>query len=407
MSTPFFRRSVEVFWFWLYPAIVLLVVYRYFLLQQQPALGWLMILAPALTMYVVVGTGAGLLRFWYFTTRYSPRGVMPTIGLLYSAVLNPFALGLLDLLPDNPLLFAGGVAGGGAVLGTLVDVFLLQARLLHVKARNYPVGSNAVRHALSYGPAFFGLVGFVNGLGMTVGYNRLTVNATALLSTLGLVVPCCALPFLVFLAIQKRRQMRHRRASEKAANSNSVDKTSQYASPQNPNRPMQKLIEIKQAVEPDQLAAYQALVREVFVDQLQYDLLVDDVYLTHSLVYIWVINQQIAGGVRIVLPSENGLPVESMTPLPDWMRGQVVIEFSRLVMHRQFRRNLTPEDRMGIFATVISEVEKRIEADYIVIETIEALTEFYEKMDLIRIDKSFVDPSLAGEERAVLMYRKL
>lgn len=170
---------------------------------------------------------------------------------------------------------------------------------------------------------------------------------------------------------------------------------------------MQTHINIQQAVRPEQLAAYQALVGEVFVDQLQYELIIDDVYLAHSLVFVWVIDQQIAGGVRIVLPNENGLPVESMTQLPDWMSGQVVIEFSRLVMHRQFRRNLTPEDRMDIFVTVIDEVKKQIAADYIVIETIEALTEFYEKMDLVRIDSSFVDTSLASDQRAVLMYRKL
>lgn len=218
MITSRYRRSVELLWFWLYPAVVLLFIYRQFALNGQPAVGWFMVLAPALTMYVVVSTGAGILRFWYFTTSYSPRGVMLTIGLLYSAVLNPFALLLLDFLPDNPLLFALGVGGGGAVLGTFVDVFLLHTGLLHVKVRHYPVGSNAIRHALSYGPVFFGFVGFVNALGMAVGYTRLMVNPMALLTTLAWVVPFCALPFLIFLGIQKRRQIQRRHLRQLAAN---------------------------------------------------------------------------------------------------------------------------------------------------------------------------------------------
>ena len=178
MPTVAYRRAIELFWFWLYPATMLLLVYRHFALNGQPTLGWFMILAPALTMYVVVGTGAGLLRFWYFTTSYSPHGVMLTIGLLYSAVLNPFASLFMNWLPGHPVLFASGVAGGGAVLGTFVDVFLLHTGLLHVKSKHLPVGRKAIRHALSYGPAFFGFVGFVNGLGMAVGYHRLTARPT-------------------------------------------------------------------------------------------------------------------------------------------------------------------------------------------------------------------------------------
>jgi hypothetical protein len=214
MSAVFFRRSVALFWFWLYPAVVLLLIHRHFTLNQQPALGWFMVLAPALTMYIVVGTGAGVLRLWYFTTAYSPRGVMLTIGLLYSAVLNPFALALLAYLPHNPIFFVAGIAAGGAVLGTFVDVFLLHTGLLYVKSKHYPPGSNAIRHALSYGPAFFSLVGLVIGLGLLVGYHRLTADPTAVLSTLALVVPSCALPFLLFLAIQRGRAVRHRRAQK-------------------------------------------------------------------------------------------------------------------------------------------------------------------------------------------------
>ena len=216
MPTLLFRRAVELFWFWLYPAAVLLFVHNQFARQQQTSLGWFMILASALTMYLVVGIGAGLLKFWYFTTAYSPRGVMLTIGPLYSAVLNPFALGLIDYLPQNPVVFVAGVALGGAVLGTVVDVFLLHTRLLHVKSTQYPVGSPAIRHALSYGPAFFSLVGLVNGLGMVAGYHRLTADPTALSSTLLLVVPGCALPFLIFLAVQRNRQVQYRRAKQLA-----------------------------------------------------------------------------------------------------------------------------------------------------------------------------------------------
>lgn len=209
-----FRRLVEVFWFWLYPAVVLTLTLQHYALGGQAALGWFMVLAPALTMYVVVGTGAGLLRFWYFTTVYSPRGVMLTIGLLYSAVLNPFAGLLRPFLPDQPWLFVGGIALGGAVLGTFVDVFLLHARLLYVKSKHYPVGSNALRHALSYGPAFFSFVGLVNALGLAYGYRQLSQDPTALAITLAVVVPGCVLPFLLFLGVQKRRQLRHRRAKQ-------------------------------------------------------------------------------------------------------------------------------------------------------------------------------------------------
>jgi hypothetical protein len=217
MSASRFRRTVELFWFWLYPFLTLFLVYRQVARGHSDALGWFMVLSPALTMYIVVGMGAGWLRLWYFTTPYSPRGVMLTIGFLYSAVLNPFAVGLLGVLPQHPIIFVLGVALGGAALGTAVDVFLLKARLLHVKAKHYPPGSPALPHALSYGPAFFSMVGLVNGLGLLLGYHRLTADSTALLPTLALVVPVCALPFLIFLGIQRSRQLRHRRAKQQVA----------------------------------------------------------------------------------------------------------------------------------------------------------------------------------------------
>lgn len=167
------------------------------------------------------------------------------------------------------------------------------------------------------------------------------------------------------------------------------------------------LIDVQLAGRAEELAAYQKLVKDVFVDQLQYELVVDDIYTDYSLVFVWLIDQQIVGGVRVVLPNEHGLPIESLTSLPDWMHDKVVVEFSRLVMDRHFRRNFTSEERMSFFTKVMSEVSQQVKADYLVIETINTLKEYYTSLGLVSTHSSFADTSLAPGERAILMYRKL
>jgi hypothetical protein len=209
-----FKIPVELFFFWLFPAVSLWFSFTYFRNTVSTAFALYALLLPALTMYIVVATGAGYCKLWYFTVNYSVKGVMVLIGFLYAAVLNPVCILLEPLLIQPNFIFIPVCGLLTAVIGTMVDVLLLGTGLLYVKSRKYPPGSNPVAHALSYGPRFFGLAGIINGAAVYAGYHYTIVPHTnpSLAPVLFLTVITTALPFIIYLLRAKRKMERYKRA---------------------------------------------------------------------------------------------------------------------------------------------------------------------------------------------------
>lgn len=131
-------------------------------------------------MYIVVGLGAGWLKLWQFNPSFTPsvEGVVPQVGFLYGGVvLGALAIGiryiagvgsadtpLLDQFESSALLQSPGmmVALGTVVVamaGCVYDLPLLELDLLRVYTKAHFEGRLAVGVLLSYGPAFFGMVG--------------------------------------------------------------------------------------------------------------------------------------------------------------------------------------------------------------------------------------------------------
>ncbi|GMQ30498.1 hypothetical protein [Algoriphagus confluentis] len=200
-----YRTLIEIFFFWLLPLTVL----PWSLSQLIPIysfdLALFLVFFPAITMYWVVGTGAGYCKFWYFTTNYSPAGVMLTIGLLYATVVHSSIPWTLPYMENNPLLFVGLTGLTVSVGGTFIDIFLLGSGLFYLKSKKFPRGSNPIRHALSYGPLFFGIVGVWNALGILLGKWLMESIDQNLVVTLTILPFLFALPFMVFFLFRLRK----------------------------------------------------------------------------------------------------------------------------------------------------------------------------------------------------------
>jgi hypothetical protein len=185
-----YRLPIEIFWFWLFPIGVFYFTQPYFAQAYGQTFAYFMLFFPAITMYLVVGTGAGYCKFWYFTTSYSPQGVMLTIGLLYSAVAN-FSCYFVGLVTtqENWWFFIPLVGILNASVATFIDVFLLGSGLFYLKSKKYPLGSDPVKHAISYGKYFFTIVGMWNCTGLLIGKLLLQQGFSV-------VVLLCVMPFL-------------------------------------------------------------------------------------------------------------------------------------------------------------------------------------------------------------------
>lgn len=165
-----YRLPIEIFFFWVFPFSILYFTYPIFIENFGKEFAYFMILFPAITMYWVVGTGAGYCKFWYFNTSYSPQGVMLTIGFIYSACINLSNLIVYPLLAQQNWLYVVAVGVFTAVFAIIVDIFLLGSGLFYLKSKKYPLGSNPVNHAISYGKYFFTIVGMWNAVGLFIGY---------------------------------------------------------------------------------------------------------------------------------------------------------------------------------------------------------------------------------------------
>lgn len=208
-----FKLPVELFFFWLFPAVSLWFSFTYFSNTVSTVFALYTLLLPALTMYIVVAFGAGYCKLWYFTVSYSVKGVMVLIGFLYAAVLNPVCILLEPLLIKNHFIFIPVCGMITAVIGTMVDVLLLGTGLLYVKSRKYPPGSNPVAHAMSYGPRFFGLAGMINGAAVYAGYHYTIVphSNPSLSPVLLLTAITAAMPFIIYLLRAKRKKDRYKK----------------------------------------------------------------------------------------------------------------------------------------------------------------------------------------------------
>ena len=204
-----FRGLIEVAWCWAFPAVALPWAYGELAGRWGSAGATFVVVMPALAMYLMVAVGAGVFRYWYFTTRYSPRGVMLTIGLLYASVVSLGTVAVGGFLPDRVWLFLPLLAGFTAALGTFIDVFLLGAGILYVKSKRYRPGDDPIGHALSYGPWFFALVGLVNAGGIAFGYAALVGGGGwSVPAALAVAVPTCAAPFVAFYTAARPRRPR-------------------------------------------------------------------------------------------------------------------------------------------------------------------------------------------------------
>jgi hypothetical protein len=199
-----YRTVIEIVFLWVFPFVTLWTLYEAFKAQHSGEMSLFMVLFPALTMYLVVGTGAGYCKFWYFTTRYSVAGVTPTIGLIYSAVINLSAYAVLPLFTERNGLFILLVGIGTAVLAIFIDIFLLGSGLFYLKSKNHPLGSNPVKHAFSYGSWFFTVVGMWNASGIFLVYDLLTKNPVSVAAWLAIMPLIFALPFMIYFIKKKR-----------------------------------------------------------------------------------------------------------------------------------------------------------------------------------------------------------
>lgn len=135
-----YRLPIEIIFFWVLPIGVMYLTHQKFVPIFGEAFAYFMMLFPALTMYLVVGTGAGYCKFWYFTTSYSPQGVMLTIGFLYSAVVNLSNFFVYPLLETQSWLYIPAVGVLTAVFAIIVDIFLLGSGLFYLKSKKSSVG---------------------------------------------------------------------------------------------------------------------------------------------------------------------------------------------------------------------------------------------------------------------------
>jgi hypothetical protein len=203
-----YKLAIELFYFWIFPFLALWLSFQFISQHVSSVFATFLVLFPALTMYLVVGTGAGYCKFWYFDTRYSIAGVLPTIGLLYSAVMNLITCLLLYyLLAQNQVFFVVFASLISSLSGTFIDIFLLGSGLFYIKSKKYPKGSNPIKHAFSYGFTFFGIAGFANALGVSIGFYQLEISKNWVNPTYAILIlaPIIALPFVIYFLFLLRK----------------------------------------------------------------------------------------------------------------------------------------------------------------------------------------------------------
>ncbi len=202
-----YKILIEILFLWVFPIVTIFGLYPEFATKFLPTISAFMLLFPALTMYLVVGTGAGYCKFWYFTTSYSIADVTPTIGFIYSSVINLSAYLVLPNVELQSLNFIILVGIGTAIFAIFIDIFLLGSGLFYLKSKKHPLGSNPVKHAISYGSWFFTLVGMWNAAGIWLGHYLFTENRFTL-PILLLVLPIFfASPFMIYF-IKKRNLLK-------------------------------------------------------------------------------------------------------------------------------------------------------------------------------------------------------
>lgn len=198
-----YRTLLEIILFWVMPFAPLTFLFFAHKGSLPLTLSMFFLFFPALTMYLVVGIGAGYCKFWYFNTKFNIKGVAITVGLMYSSVVNVGAWLFFNWFESMPVVWVLCVGAFTAITGTVADIFFLASDLFYIKSKKFPLGSNPVKHALSYGPSFFGLVGCWNAVGLITGYviyNNINVNVFLLFVILPFIF---ALPFAFFF-IKKR-----------------------------------------------------------------------------------------------------------------------------------------------------------------------------------------------------------
>jgi hypothetical protein len=166
------KKITELVLFWLLPIVGLLIIINNWQNTAHFSLNYLVfkLTFPMILMYLVVGTGAGYFQMWSFHTPYTIKKVIPQIGIIYSVVLN---LSNILILPSihNPLLFLILTSLTCGLLGTLYDIPIIHYALLKVGSSYKPKFKNALTKVLTYGPVFFSMAGFANGIGLLLGYS--------------------------------------------------------------------------------------------------------------------------------------------------------------------------------------------------------------------------------------------
>jgi hypothetical protein len=193
-----YKLAIELFFCWLLPFASLLFCFNFYEKSLSTEMAFFLVLFPALTMYFVVGVGAGFCKFWYFTTAYAIGGVMLTIGLIYSTVINLATVLFISLLVQKSVLYIPLVGIFTSFMATFIDIFLLGSGLFYLKSKKYPLGSNPVKHAFSYGIVFFGIVGVWNAIGVSLGYYLITDHRASLLACLLILPLLFAAPFMIY-----------------------------------------------------------------------------------------------------------------------------------------------------------------------------------------------------------------
>ena len=164
-------------------------------------------------------------------------------------------------------------------------------------------------------------------------------------------------------------------------------------------------VELEFTDRPDDVARYHDLLRDVFVQELGYDIEIEDEYARHALVQVVRRRGEVVGGSRVVLPSPVGLPVERLLALPPPFASAACVEFSRMVLRRDYRKVMTAEDWTDIFRFTTDEVRRRTAARYVVFEAVAALVPLYEHMGFRLHPAPVADPDVEADVR--LMYLDL
>ena len=164
-------------------------------------------------------------------------------------------------------------------------------------------------------------------------------------------------------------------------------------------------VDLAFTTDPAEVAAYHALLEDVFVRELGYDVEVEDRYSPHALVQVVRWQGEVVGGNRIVLPSPVGLPIETLLTLPLPFRGASCVEFSRMVFRPDRRNKLKREDWAYIFQFTTDEVRRRTDARYVVFEAVAGLVRLYEAMGFTLHPAPITDPAV--DDEVCLMYLDL